>query len=149
MTDRPIPTFTMSLLPPSSGKKGPRLFCLQTTQLISPQHCSFPPKHIASLPTWPNVHIHRRQTSNLKQWRLSSTSPKPQSQYPGSALPVIISATLHSHLLQGHKCWTGHSRQRSAVPSANLEGKCQQKESVNRNWKKGYLKKVGEEFTGA
>ena len=30
MTDRPVPTFT-SLLPPSSGKKGPRLFCLQTT----------------------------------------------------------------------------------------------------------------------
>jgi hypothetical protein len=30
-----------------------------------------------------------------------------------------------------------------------LEGKCQQKESVNRNWKKGYLKKVGEEFTGS
>jgi len=36
MTDHPIPKFTTSLLPPSSGKKGPRLFCLQTTQLVSP-----------------------------------------------------------------------------------------------------------------
>jgi len=90
-----------------------------------------------SLQTWPNVHIHRRQTLNLEQWRLSSTSLKLSSQCPGSALPVIISATLHSHLSQGHNCWTGRSGQQgTAVPSANSEGKCKQ-ELEERRIKEG------------
>ena len=107
-----------------------------------PKKCSFPPKHTVSLPTWTNVNINCRQTSNLKHWRLSSTSPTLPSHYLGSTLPVFISAMLHSHLSQGHNCRTGRSRQRvtarqrSAVPSANLEGKCKE-ELEERRIKEG------------
>jgi hypothetical protein len=127
MTGRQIPMSTRSLLPPSSGKKGPRLFCLQTTQVVSPNHCGFPPKHTHSHfqhgRTFTFIVVRCQILNTGVCHQLAPNFPLPASHHFSNAPQPSITG---SQLWTGHSRQHGTARQRSVMPSANLEGKCKQ-----------------------